>query len=38
MNGVEKVIELKLKDEQKEQFAKSIASVQELINVLKEKK
>ena len=36
-NGVEKVIELNLKEEQKNQFAKSIASVQELINILKEK-
>ncbi len=37
-NGVEKIIELNLKDEQKNQFAKSIASVQELINILKEEK
>ena len=37
-NGVEKVIELDLKEEQKNQFSKSIASVQELINILKEKK
>ena len=36
-NGVEKVIELELKEEQKNQFSKSIASVQELINILKEK-
>jgi malate dehydrogenase len=36
-NGVEKVIELDLKEEQKNQFSKSIASVQELINILKEK-
>lgn len=34
-NGVEKVIELNLKDEQKEQFAKSIASVVELTTVIK---
>ncbi|MDD2291298.1 MAG: malate dehydrogenase [Aliarcobacter sp.] len=37
-NGVEKVVELELKEEQKNQFSKSIASVQELINILKEKK
>ena len=36
-NGVEKIIELNLKEEQKNQFAKSIASVQELVNILKEK-
>lgn len=36
-NGVEKVVELDLKEEQKNQFSKSIASVQELINILKEK-
>lgn len=36
-NGVEKVVELELKEEQKNQFSKSIASVQELINILKEK-
>ena len=36
-NGVEKIIELHLKEEQKNQFAKSIASVQELVDILKEK-
>ena len=36
-NGVEKIIELNLKEKQKNQFAKSIASVQELVNILKEK-
>lgn len=36
-NGVEKVIELNLKDEQKKQFEKSVSSVQELINILKDK-
>lgn len=33
-NGVEKVIELNLKEEQKNQFSKSIASVQELVDTL----
>ena len=36
-NGVEKVIELNLKEEQKKQFAKSVSSVQELVDILKEK-
>jgi malate dehydrogenase len=36
-NGVEKVIELNLKEEQKLQFSKSIASVQELVNTLDNK-
>lgn len=36
-NGVEKIIELNLKNQQKEEFSKSIASVKELINILKEK-
>lgn len=33
-NGVEKIIELKLDEKQKELFAKSVASVQELVDVL----
>lgn len=37
INGVEKVIELNLKEEQKEQFSKSIASVQELVDTLESK-
>ena len=36
-NGIEKIIELKLNEEQKELFAKSVASVQELIDTLDEK-
>lgn len=36
-NGIEKVIELKLDKEQKELFANSVASVQELIDTLDEK-
>jgi malate dehydrogenase len=36
-NGVEKVIELNLKEEQKTQFSKSIASVQELVDTLENK-
>ena len=36
-NGVEKIIELKLNEEQKELFANSVASVQELIDTLDEK-
>ena len=36
INGVEKIIELNLKEEQKKQFAKSIASVRELINIIKD--
>lgn len=36
-NGVEKIIELNLKEEQKKQFAKSVSSVQELVDILKEK-
>ena len=37
VNGVEKVIELNLKEEQKEQFSKSVASVQELVDTLESK-
>lgn len=37
INGVEKVIELNLKDEQKVQFSKSVASVQELVDTLENK-
>lgn len=37
INGVEKVIELNLKEEQKNQFSKSIASVQELVDTLENK-
>lgn len=33
-NGVEKVIELNLKEKQKEEFAKSVSSVQELVDIL----
>ncbi|WP_346726243.1 hypothetical protein [Arcobacter acticola] len=36
-NGIEKIIELKLNEEQKELFANSVASVQELIDTLDEK-
>ena len=36
-NGVEKIIELKLNEEQKELFANSVASVQELIDTLENK-
>lgn len=36
-NGIEKIIELNLKDEQKNQFSKSIASVQELVDTLENK-
>lgn len=36
-NGVEKIIELKLEEEQKELFANSVASVQELIDTLEER-
>ncbi len=35
--GVEKIIELKLKKKQKKQFAQSINSVQNLVNILEEK-
>lgn len=35
--GIEKIIELKLKDEQKEQFENSVSSVKSLINILEEK-
>ncbi len=37
-NGVEKLFEMSLTDEQKEQFAHSVDSVREMIDVLKEKK
>ena len=37
VNGVEKVIELNLKEEQKVQFSKSVASVQELVDTLESK-
>ena len=37
VNGVEKVIKLNLKEEQKEQFSKSVASVQELVDTLESK-
>ena len=37
VNGVEKVIKLNLKEEQKEQFLKSVASVQELVDTLESK-
>ena len=33
-NGIEKIIELNLKEEQKMQFAKSVSSVQELVDIL----
>lgn len=36
-DGVEKVIELSLKEKQKEEFSKSVASVQELIDTLDKK-
>lgn len=36
-NGVEKVIELNLNNTQKEQFSKSVASVQELVDTLENK-
>lgn len=36
-NGIEKIIELNLKDEQKNQFSKSIASVKELVDTLENK-
>jgi malate dehydrogenase len=36
-NGVEKIIEVSLNETEKAQFAKSVESVQDLINVLKEK-
>lgn len=36
-NGIEKVIELNLKERQKEEFAKSVSSVQELVDILEEK-
>ena len=36
-NGVEKIIEVSLNETEKAQFAKSVESVKELINVLKEK-
>ena len=36
-NGVEKVIELNLKEEQKLQFSKSVSSVKNLITTLEEK-
>ena len=37
VNGVEKVIKLNLKEEQKEQFSKSVTSVQELVDTLESK-
>ncbi len=37
-NGVEKLFEMSLTDEQKEQFAHSVDSVREMIDVLKDKK
>jgi malate dehydrogenase len=37
VNGVEKVIELELNDKQKEEFRKSVASVQELVDTLEKK-
>ena len=37
VNGVEKVIKLNLKEEQKVQFSKSVASVQELVDTLESK-
>lgn len=37
VNGVEKVIELNLREEQKAQFSKSVASVQELVDTLESK-
>ena len=37
VNGVEKVIELNLREEQKVQFSKSVASVQELVDTLESK-
>lgn len=36
-NGLEEIIEIDLNQSQKEQFAKSIASVQELVDILKDK-
>jgi malate dehydrogenase len=36
-NGVEKIIEVSLNETEKAQFRKSVESVQELINVLKQK-
>ncbi len=36
-NGVEKVIELNLKEKQKIEFSKSVSSVQELVDILEEK-
>jgi len=36
-NGVEKVIELHLTEDQKEEFSKSVASVQELVDTLEQK-
>lgn len=36
-NGIEKIIELKLDEKQKEQFAKSVNSVQELVDTLENK-
>ena len=36
-NGIEKIIELNLKDEQKNQFSKSIDSVKELVDTLENK-
>lgn len=36
-NGIEKVIELTLNDNQKEEFSKSVASVQELVDTLENK-
>ncbi len=37
-NGVEKLFEMTLNDDQKERFAKSVGSVKSMIDVLKEKK
>ena len=36
-NGVEKLFEMTLSEDQKEKFAKSVASVKEMIDVLKAK-
>jgi malate dehydrogenase len=36
-NGIEKIYEIKLNDEEKAKLAKSAASVQELVDVLKTK-
>jgi malate dehydrogenase len=37
-NGVEKLFEMTLNDDQKERFSKSVSSVRSMIDVLKEKK